>query len=121
MATLTTIDLGSSPDDGTGDSLRVGGGYINTNFQNINNQANTSTNRIAYMHLWSETKSSSGNQTFTIPDGGFTDSTFEYTINAYDSNGFEVLGVQRVSKTSTTITLNLPQPCTVTIHARKII
>lgn len=119
MATINTIDLGTTPNDGTGEGLRDGGVKINANFNSLNSQANTSTNQIAAMKIWSETKGSSGDQTFTIPDGGFTDSTFDYTFSAYDTNGFEVSGVRRISKTATIITLNLPQACTVTINARK--
>lgn len=120
MATLQNIGLGSTPNDGTGDALRTGGQKINSNFQAINDQANISTNNISRMKIWTEVKGSEGDQIFTIPGGGYTDSTYEYTFNAYDSNGFEVVGIRRVSKTSTTITLNLPQPCTVTINSRKV-
>lgn len=118
MATIQTINTGTTPDDGTGDPLREAMTKTNSNFQSVNDQSNISTNNISNMKIWSESKGS-GSQIFTIPDGGFSDSTYEYTFNAYDSGGYDVLGVQRVSKTATTITLALPQACTVTINARK--
>lgn len=120
MATLNLINIGTVPDDGTGDPIRDAYNKSNTNDTALNNQANLSTNNIANMKMWSESKAGSGNQIFTIPNGGFLDSTYEYTFNAYDSNGFEVAGIRRVSKNATTITLNLPQPCTITINARKL-
>lgn len=119
MATIQTIGVGTVPNDGTGDPLRDAMVKTNSNFQNLNNQTNTSTNQIANMRMFSDTVSS-GNQAFTIPDGGFSDATYEYTFNAYDSNGFEIVGVRRVSQTATTITLNMPQAGTVTITARKL-
>lgn len=36
MSVITLIDLGTSPNDGTGDPLRIGGGEVNTNFTNLN-------------------------------------------------------------------------------------
>jgi hypothetical protein len=36
MAEITPINLGTSPNDGTGDTLREGGSKINTNFSNLN-------------------------------------------------------------------------------------
>jgi hypothetical protein len=118
MAAIQSINLGTSPNDGTGEGLREGGVKIESNFQAINDQANISTNNISNMKIWSESKGS-GDQIFTIP-GGFSDSNYEYTFNAYDTGGYEVAGIRRVSKTNTTITLNLPQACTVTINARKL-
>ena len=35
MADITLINLGSQPNDGTGDSLRVAGGKVNENFLSI--------------------------------------------------------------------------------------
>lgn len=37
MATINNINLGTAPDNGTGDNLRAGGEKINSNFQNLNN------------------------------------------------------------------------------------
>jgi hypothetical protein len=119
MATIQTINVGTTPNDGTGDPLRDANIKINSNFQSVNDQANTSTNQIGNMKIWTEVKVSGGDQVFTIPNGGFSDSNYEYTYNAYDSGGYEVIGLVRVSKNATTITLNLPQACTVTINARK--
>lgn len=36
MSTIINIDLGLAPNDGLGDKLRVGGGFINQNFQELN-------------------------------------------------------------------------------------
>lgn len=119
MATIDLIDTGIVPNDGTGDPHRDAFNKSNANDTALNAQANTTTNEVSRMHIWSEALGS-GDQVFTIPDGGFLDSTYEYTYNAYDSGGNEVIGLVRVSKDATTITLNLPQACTVTINARKL-
>jgi len=119
MAIIDNINTGTVPNDGTGDPLRDAFVKTNSNFQNLNNQSNENANKLTNDKLFSETKTSAGDQIFTIADGGYIDTNYEYTFNAYDANGFEVVGVRRVSKTSTTITLNLPQPCTVTINTKK--
>ena len=39
MAEITPINIGTIPNDGTGDSLRAAGDKINTNLSNLNNDA----------------------------------------------------------------------------------
>lgn len=38
MATISTINVGISANDGSGDTIRAGGQKINTNFDNINSE-----------------------------------------------------------------------------------
>ncbi len=45
MAEITTINLGTDPNDDTGDSLRAGGDKINTNFSNLNSDTRFSDQR----------------------------------------------------------------------------
>jgi hypothetical protein len=62
---------------------------------------------------------SKGQVEITIPDDGYIDNLYNLEYQAYDSNGYEIFPVL-VSKTSTTVILNMPQNGIVSIKTFKI-
>lgn len=124
MATIIVINIGTVPNDKTGDALRDAMNYVNQNFQALNSQANTNTNNITLLStndtndkMFSQA-GTTGDNIITIPGGGYSDANYTYMFQAYDTNGFQV-SVRYVSRTSTTITLNLPQAATIIVRTKK--
>lgn len=124
MAVIVVINVGSVPNDGTGDALRDAMVFVNQNFQNLNSQSNTNQNNITFLttEIGNERMTTisgiAGNNVVTIPSGGYSDANYQYMFQAYDANGFPV-SVRYISRTSTTITLNLPQPATLIVRTKK--
>jgi len=62
----------------------------------------------------------SGIQEIEIPYGGYLDTNYDFSFQAYDSSGHEVYPIY-ISKTQSKITLNIPQQSTVTLKTFGII
>jgi len=77
------INTGSTPDDGTGDSLRAGGGIINENFREIYTYLGAGSTTVLAAPLWGPT--SVGINTLLNVGIGTTNPTSKLTIKANTS------------------------------------
>lgn len=103
MTTRETINLGTSANDGTGDTLRSGGGKINRNFVKIFQMLGSDSDYLSEnISFDSDAMIYSGN-TYTSRLG-FTEPTASRTVTLPDATGIVILDTSTQTLTNKTLT-----------------